>query len=106
MTQQLSAALGDHLGVKETLLTPKKERNYTHVARASQFHTYSAPMTRGIREKKHPMPFYIITKKERHNSHYGKGFLAWCGYERWGRTGTWKLLGARGRKQKSHRALT
>lgn len=52
MTQQLSAALGGHLGAKETLLTPKKERNYTRVARASQFHTYSAPMTREVSERK------------------------------------------------------
>ena len=99
MTQQLSAALGDHLSIKETLLTPKKR---------TQLHTYSKSQpvscvwctqnTLGIKEK--TSNAFIIRKKEMPNSHYGNSFLTHYGGGCWGsRRGTSVLLRARGQKQ-------
>ena len=52
MTQQLSAALGDHLSVKETLLTPEK-RTQLHVYSKSQpvSRVWCTHNTLGIKEK-------------------------------------------------------
>lgn len=80
MTQQLPTALSHHLGVQKTLLIPKEECSYTHVAGTSQFiHTGPPPYIR--RERKTPNAF-LPTKGKMHNSPYGKGIVA-----RWGGRG-------------------